>query len=389
MRLIFLLGALALTAFWPVLAQDAPTVSPIQYDAVVEDSITASAFFDWWQVQAARGDVLVLDMAAAGGLEPLLAILGPSGDVLARSEEGAANATVRLEYTVPADGQYTIVATRAGSAEGASTGAYALRLRRANPLPTPQGAPQPVVFRCQDFEATTVATLRFADDFITDRLHRITVYGLDGFKPAIRATFTNQPDFEECTTDAQRTVGDAFTLPGGETQQIAAETLDTAAQLAISGAENAGTITLTLASRDGAPGRYLALIEGFTIDPARDVDMVEVGIGPLAARSTELLVYMVAAQNSRLDPFMSVVETDQACDDASRGDCGDVLTFDGAVITLNDRGGATLRGDRNDAGLRLAPGGPDLLTLELRSRGGSTFGGYALALIGELPLRRP
>lgn len=389
MRLILSTAALALLAFWPARAQDVPTVSPIEYDTVVEDSITAAAFFDWWQVQAARGDILVIDMAAAGGLEPLLAILSASGDVVARSEEGGPNATLRLEYTVPADGQYTIVATRVGSADGTSTGAYALRLRRANPAPDNAGAAQPVVFRCQDFEATTVATLRFADDPAADRLHRITVYGLDGFRPAIRATFASQPDFEECTTDAQRTVGDSFALPGEEPREITADTLETAAQLAISGAENAGTITVTLASRDGAPGRYLALIEGFTIDPARDADTVEVGIGPLAARSTELLVYMVAAQNSRLDPLMAVIETGQTCDDAGRTGCDDVPTFAGAVITLNDRGGATLRGDRNDAGLRLAPGGPDLLTLELRSRGGSTFGGYALALIGELPPRRP
>lgn len=388
------MGRKCLFVFWwlllvalPLAAQDdVPVVSDIAYDDFVEDSITASAFFDWWRVQAVEGDIMVVDMAASGGLEPLLAILDPGGDTVARTE-GAANATIQLEYTVPATGIYTLVATRVGSVDGTSTGAYSLRVRRAN-LPSVRPNPyQDVTFRCQDFEAATAVTLTFAEDTKTDLFHRFTVYGLEGFRPVIRVNLSATPDFEDCSPDAEQTVNDTFTLPGEAPYTITSDTLDSAAQLALGGAENMGTITLTIAGRDGTPGRYVALIEGFSIERGGDRDIVEVRLGPLAAKSTRLLVYMVAKPNSRLDPFMALPDEERACDDAGRRGCEDVPSLAGASFILHDREGVTITADRQDAGLILAPGSPDPMTLVLSSRGGDTYGDYVLVLIGELPPR--
>ena len=373
----------------PALAQDTDveTVAPINVDDIVEDTLTQKAFFDWWQVQAVEGDILVIDMAASGGLQPLIGILDIGGNLAARSPDGDADSTVTLEYTVPATGQYIIVATRVGNLDGTSTGAYSLRLRRAN-APIQQYNPyQDVTFRCDDYEVTTAATLIFQEDPSDELRHRITVYGIDGFQPVIRLNVNVPEPYELCNTDADRTVGDTFTLPGEETRTITEANLNTVSQLLISGAEEAGIITITIGSKDGQPGRYMLMLDGFSIEPSTDVDAIEVRVGPLAAKTTSIQMYMIDAESSRLDPFMTRPDIEETCDDAGRKGCEAVVTFTGSGATLHEGDGATFTGDRSDAGLLLNPGNPDPMTIELGSRDGRTHGGYALVLIGELPPR--
>lgn len=385
-RNLLILFGLLLALAAPVSAQDdAPMIATINYGSAVEDTITDAAIFDWWQVQAAEGDQLVVEMAASGGLEPLAAILTPGGDIAARSPDGAADATITLEYTAETSALYTIVATRVGGAEGTSTGAYTLRLRPANP-PNRPNEYQDVTFRCDDFEATTAATVSFAEDPKTRMRHRVTVYGLDGFKPVIRLRFSANTEFSDCNVDAEMTTGDTFTLPGEEIQTITADTRDTVSQMILSGAENMELITLTIASRDGQPGRYAAVIEGFTLERG-DRDAIEARIGPLPAVSTGLTVYMVGTANSRLDPYIYLPETDEGCDDAGRLGCESVPSFTGAGFTLHEQGVVTIKGDRNDAGVILPPGSTEPVMLVLGSRNGETYGDYALVLIGELPPR--
>jgi hypothetical protein len=132
----------------------------------------------------------------------------------------------------------------------------------------------------------------------------------------------------------------------------------------------------------------MVIVDGLTIEPSTDVDAYEVRVGPLAAETTAIQVYMMAVQNSRLDPFLTKPDSEETCDDAGRKGCEAVLTFTGAGATLNEGSGATFVGDRSDAGLLLNPGNPDPMVVELSSRDGRTRGGYALVLIGELPARQ-
>ncbi len=383
-----IIGLCALLAV-PALAQDTDveTVAPINVDDIVEDSLTQKAFFDWWHVQAVEGDILVMDMAASAGLQPLIGILDVGGTLAARSPDGAADSTVTLEYTVPATGQYTIVATRVGNADGTSMGTYTLRLRRAN-APVQQYNPyQDVTFRCDDYDVTTATTLVFQEDPSTDLIHRITVYGIDGFQPVIRLNIETPDPYELCNVDAARTVGDTFTLPGEPARTVTEANLNTVSQLLVSGAEEVGTITITIGSKDGQPGRYMAVLDGFTIEPSNDVDAMEVRVGPLAAKTTAIQIYMIDAESSRLDPFMNRPDIEETCDDAGRKGCEAVVSFTGSGATLHEGTGATFLGDRSDAGLLLNPGNPDPMAVELSSREGRTHGGYALVLIGELPPR--
>jgi hypothetical protein len=381
----------------PVFAQsdDNPTVLDINYDDVVQDTITSKSFYDWWTLEASEGDDIVIDMAASGGLAPLIGILNGSGDLVAKSDNGAVDSTITLEYVIPSAGHYTIVATRVDNINGTTTGSYTLRLRRANSPIVNVNPYQDVTFPCKDrgFDATTAATLSIAEDPVPGMEHRITVYGIDGFRPVIRVNFdaTNAQPFEICNIDATYTVGDTFTLPGEETRTITADTLDRASQIVLSGADKMGVITLTIASKDGLPGRYLAVLEGFTIEPKDDRDTIDVRVGPLSAKTTGITAYMVAGENSRLDPFMTLLSTGQTCDDAGRGDCSDVPSFAQAGVLLHDGEGNTVSyiGDRSDAGLLVNPGNPDPVSLQLTSRNGDTHGSYVLFLIGELPPRTP
>lgn len=389
---LFLL-AFILLATLPAFAQegqDNPTVLDTRYDALETDTITSLSIYDWWRIQAAANDVIVVDMQAADGLAPLLGLLDDSGNLVARSADGAVNGAINLEYTAPTPGTYTIVATRVGNADGTTTGSYSLQVRRANAVPVVTNTLQDVTFVCRDFEATTAASLQFIDDRRDDLKYRITVYGMDGFQPVLRVKFNVQnldEPYEDCITDGRSMLNDTFTLPGEETRTVTEDTLQYSAQFIISGADLADIVELTLGSRDGAPGRYMMVIDSFSIDPADDLDGMEVRIGPLAATRSFITAYMVAGANSRLDPLLRWNEAEQECDDAGRAACKGVPTFAGAGVSLHENEGLTITGDRSDAGLILAPGNPDSMTLEFGSRSADTSGAYAVILIGELPAR--
>ncbi len=375
----------------PVLAQDnqdSVTVTDISYDNVVQDTITSGAFYDWWHIQAVAGDVMVVEMGGSEGLAPLIGILDSTGNIVARSTDGEPNQSVSMDFTVPKDGQYTIVATRVGNQGGTTTGHYALRVRKANPpnQNTNSGQYETVTFPCRDFEATTAVSLRFGEEPRPNLKYRITVYGIDGFVPVIRLQFDvpGQGPFDKCNTDANATLTDTFTVPGEAERTMTKDTLATASQLIFTGADKTGIVNVTIASKNGAAGRYFAVIDGFNIDAPTKTDLYDVRIGPLA-KLTPLTVYMVAGENSRLDPYMKWDSGNMECDDAGRGDCKNVSSFNKAGATLHENGGMTIVGDRSDAGLTLAPGTTDVMTLEMGSRNGETFGDYVLVLLGQLP----
>lgn len=397
------IGFIFFIAF-PALAQqddDVPSVYPITYDQVIEDTITNTAIFDWWQLEASQGDIIVADMEASNGLAPLLGILDPSGSLVACSggiispegepqgcgSDGEVDGKITLEYTALSSGQHTIVATRVGNMDGTTTGNYTLLVQRASSIPPRVNPFQEVVFRCQDFEAVTVATLKFADDPETVSYYRINVYGLGDFKPVIRVHLS-LPDVEDCSSDPTSTEGIQYLFPDAEPITLENGESPSTAQLLLTGADRMGTITLTIGSKDGAPGRYMAVIDGFTIDPANDADAVEARIGPLAT-AQPIQLYMVAVGNSRVDPTMSFVGDNIAnsfvCDDAGRRGCEGVPAIDGTGAVLND--GLRIIGDPFDAGMLFNPGNPDPLSVDLGSFSTNTDGDYALVIMGELPPR--
>ncbi|MBZ0295436.1 MAG: hypothetical protein K8L99_22945 [Anaerolineae bacterium] len=385
---IFLFSAIVASA-----QVDEPGAEVLSYDSIVSDEINADAIFDWWFIDAQEGDEMVVDMQGSDGLAPLLGLLDPNGTLVTRSDDGVADGSVTLDYTIPADGQYVIVATRAGNENGTTTGSYQLRVRRANGPVTRVNPYQEVIFRCNDMQVTNTAILEFYDDSDQVSAYRINVYGVGDFVPVIRVELDNL-NVTDCSSDSQAMGGDSYTLPGQDTITLEGDLLEHAAQLTITGAKQAGTVLLTIGSRDGVPGQYVAVIEGFYIDPANDRDTLRVGQGPLAA-SAPLLVYMVGGKNERLDPAIALEEENEpddsqastaiVCDDAGRRDCDQVPSVAGLQVMIGED--VEIQGDRFDAGALLPAGDPSLRPLVLSSFSGNTSGSYSLVLIGELPPR--
>ncbi len=381
----------------PVMAQDDRGFvdAPIQYDQTVAQGITNDEFFDWYRLQATAGDIIFIEMQAADGLAPLIGLLDPALELVARSDEGEPDGIVSMEYTASESGEYTIVATRAGRDTGTTTGTYALIVSRVGgaAAPTPENPYTPVVLPCGDYEMTTAVQLRLTDDGNQVDYFRISIYGLDGFNPVIHLVIEDA-GLTDCSQDAAVMPGDSVTLPaglGGDSLTLPADTPaeGRAAQLRINSAAQLGSLVLTLGSRDGAAGRYVALIQGFTIG-VEDLDTLELRLGPLA-RDTALYVYMLADPTSRLDPFMQLLPEDSgiSCDDAGRRGCETTPVIDGFSAFINADDGWQVTGGRFDAGLMLTPGSPDPLEVQFGSFRGSTTGGYTLLLVGELPPRPP
>lgn len=385
-----LLLAAALTLLRPALAQDdTPRADPMPINAVVSESITDTAFYDWWVVQVAAGETLLIEMRAGPTLAPLVGLLDPGGTLIARSEDGLPGGTVTLEHTVADSGEYVVVATRAGNRDGDTTGTYQLSVRRPEDLVIHESAYQQVTFRCNDVEAINVATLHFAEDREQYTYYVISVYGLDAFVPVIRIE-VESVNLTDCSRNPDGMDGDVIALPGAEPLTVTGPLLDQAAQLSVIGSVYPGPVRLTVGSQDGAPGRFVVAVQGFQIDPASDRDSIQVGQGPLAARRP-LALYMISDKSSRLDPALTLLDVPEpgralACDDAGSRRCRDLPAADGLRLTIGTADEEII-GGRFDAGLLLTPGAPQLLAAELSSFQRSTSGRYALVLLGELPPR--
>jgi hypothetical protein len=389
---MLLLVLLLMLVALPVSAQDddedddSITQGAIFPDTPIFDTITDAATFDRFVFSATPGARITLTMTAAGGLAPEMGIVDASGNLLASTEtdpEGNVlppaepNSTLMLEFIVPEAGDYIVVATREGRAEGTTTGSYTLVLR-GDPRPDPREM-QPVEFRCEDALATTAATIDFA---VSGGDYQFTVYGFDGFEPAI--VFQNGPEGEISDCDAGREFSAAVTLPGADEAVVDPPV----ARYTVQGGRILREVRLRIGTQaEVAEGRFLLVIEGLTLDDEDDLDAIEMRLGPLAIEGA-LTAYMLTPGASRIDPVMETLTDTEApprlCDDAGRDDCDEVPTLDGAGVIPEDAD--PLQGDRLDAGLRFEPGSVEPVIVGLRSRNPRATGAYVVFVLGEMPV---
>ncbi len=381
---------------------DVVTDMDIRYDALVEDTITERSFFDLFRFNGTRGQVIQVEMIASGGLAPLIGISSTGADIIARSDiapdgsilpEAEPNSTALLEYEIPETGQYAIVATRVGNAEGTTTGAYTLILRLSENVNAPFEMPgsQQVTFRCGRDIATSALTIDFIAESTVDT-YRISVFSPDNFTPVVDAIAGSELELSDCTGDTQDMTGNTFILPDGETYTLESdEAADypQAAQLGLRGGAMLDAVRATIGSVEGRAGRYVVVIDGLVINSAQEIDFFEFRLGPLAAQSGEVLVYMVAGENTRIDPLMWIEsqfdEEPVRCDDAGLRDCTDVPAFTGYGVQFHD--GTSYIGSRFSAGMRIAPGNTEATRIVFSSRARNATGPYAIIILGELPER--
>lgn len=380
---------------------DQVTMGRINYGETLRDSITDRSPFDRFTFFAQENDILLVAMQAEDGLAPLVGIAGSSGDVIARSDQtpdgsplptAQPDGVATLRYTVPASGEYTVVTSRAGLADGTTTGSYTVTLTLIGVEGTSLRSDlQPVTFLCFDVEVTTLLTLDFGAAAGTGA-YRFSLYAEDGLLPVIDAVAGADGLVRDCSRDAQRMGGDTYQLPGEDPVTLAdpaslpeGEEL-AAAQYGLRGGEVLEGIRITIAAEGAMQGRFLLVFEGLSIEAAGDTDSIDLRLGPLAIDAT-VDVYMVAQGRSRLDPTLRWLdgagEQIAACDDAGRGDCDHIPAFVGAGVAFND--GLALTGDTLDAGLRLAPGSVAPQTILAAGRNPNATGDYTLFFIVTLP----
>jgi hypothetical protein len=248
------------------------------------------------------------------------------------------------------------------------------------------GSTGEVVFLCNGEELAVLAELQFVHQETGADVFPLYIYGLDGLLPAIRVQAPDQ-DIDVCHRDAQNRAGDTITLPGAEPVTLQPDQLEMASQLTINSPDtDLGTVTITFGAEQDAPGRYLAVVGGFSIDPNDNVDLLRLHPGALPVRETTMQVYMVGVgANNRLDPSMRFADGSADCDDAGRRACSDVPSVSGVGVVFSEGGAVT--GDRFDAGLSFEVGDPLWRDIAFSSFSGRTGGDYALLITGELPPR--
>jgi len=133
--LILALLVAALPAGLAAVAQDGTAIA---YGDQVSGEITADAPEVPYTFEGSAGDMITIRMQAVNqGLDSFLALVGPEGgEPLVTDDDTAGNLNSLIgPYTLPADGSYTIIATRFMRLEGTSVGAYTLSLSLAEVTP--------------------------------------------------------------------------------------------------------------------------------------------------------------------------------------------------------------------------------------------------------------
>lgn len=109
----------------------------LDYGETVSGTLDDDNFEDRWTFTGQRGDRITLVMERTedtpGGLDGYMLLVGPDGETLEEIDDTGSDIMPSLiDYELPADGNYTVVATRFGFLNGFSTGSYTLSLSQAS-----------------------------------------------------------------------------------------------------------------------------------------------------------------------------------------------------------------------------------------------------------------
>ncbi|MEM6281394.1 MAG: hypothetical protein AAF787_04300 [Chloroflexota bacterium] len=372
---------------------ESPSILPITPGSTVQDTITEAVIFDWWLVTVREGDTVQVTMTGQDGLAPLLGILDPEQNLVERSADGNPNDTVTMSYTAATTGEYRIVATRTGNADGTTVGPYTLSVDVRGVAPTPEPDPyREVIFDCNGEDVPNALVIEFEDDPDQATFVSLSVYGLDGFQPAVRTTlrFDFEPFFDQfCETGEGAGpgvgLGDRLTMPGEDPLTLEGSV----PKVNFENISQFGIMQLNIAALNETSGRYVIVIDGLTIGPDGDRDLMQLGLGPLA-QEAGFTIYQVGSKSTRLDPNIQEINADiqilRECDDAGAFECEDVPTIDGFEWFSSELE-TTVDGGRFDAGLRFEPGSPDMQSVLFGSFDGRTSGDYTVVIVGEFPPR--
>ncbi len=106
----------------------------IAYGDTVAGTLTGEDYFQTYVFQGRADERLVITLDRVNGdLDPMIVLLDSQINTIAQNDDqGEANLNARLEYTLPTDGYYAILATRYQGEQGSTTGDFVLRLEAVN-----------------------------------------------------------------------------------------------------------------------------------------------------------------------------------------------------------------------------------------------------------------
>jgi hypothetical protein len=388
---------------------DQPLVADINYDMTVQESITDHAFFDWWRLEVALGDTLMITMNAADGLQPLLGLLDENSELMTRSDleqVAEVDGMAFIQYTAVTAGQYTIIASRDGRDQGTTTGAYLLTVNNRNNEQSSR--PNPFLeteFRCSEWLLTNALTFQFSEDYIrpetiapgeVTEYYRVSVYGLDGFEPVMRILANVLLDRPlDCTDSSQASEGNQLDLPFLDEPYIVTDkNTDNVTIVTITNSGDGdplGNITISIGAKEGTSGRFIVVLEGLELHERDDDDEILLRRGAFAGDSP-LDIYMIGESDNRLDSFLEIqdeeAEADSSlmCDDIGRDDCADFPELAQSTIMISEDE-KLYTADKFDSQLRFDSPDNTPIKVKFHSREYNTDGKYVVVFVGELPAR--
>ncbi|MBK9122536.1 MAG: hypothetical protein IPM16_05355 [Chloroflexi bacterium] len=372
---------------------DSVTTTVILPGTEVTGVISAGALFDVWEFEGRAGEEYRVEMTGSDGLAPLVGLRSTSGDIVVASNvladgstaESEPNGSALLLFEIPSDGSYALIATRAGASTGRTTGSYILRfdlMRQPEPTPDTQAD---VTFRCGDDVLPAALALIVGDQGEQGDGLTVTVFGLDGFVPVVRL---DRGDGQSpCVDESAALTSDEWfvaSLPDGTEVTFDDSNNEASVLLRHEHGDTPVPVTITIGGRGTLSGALVVVVEGLTIEREGDVDAVVVQPGP-RARGSDMILWMLRAGFSRLDPLIEVAEG-AACADVGLRTCDESLR--GVSVARRNGAETVWQTDRLDSVGRLTLS--ELAGVETRLSSGNprTTGGYTLVLYVSLPAER-
>src|SRR6185369_14740533 len=98
----------------------------LEYGQITQGAIDDDTFQEEYTFEGSEGDIVtitMIDISADDGLDPLLILFDPDGNEAIRNDDGDSSVVGQfnsqiLNFTLPADGTYTIIATRFSQESG-------------------------------------------------------------------------------------------------------------------------------------------------------------------------------------------------------------------------------------------------------------------------------
>ncbi|MCD4685386.1 MAG: PPC domain-containing protein, partial [Anaerolineae bacterium] len=115
-------------------------IAEVGIDQAAEASITDDSFMHLYAFEGYAGDEVTIIMSSTDDLDCYIGLLDPAGDVLAEDDDSGGDFNALITYTLPESGTYLIAATRAGIADGSTTGLYSLVVSSGPPEVVDEGA---------------------------------------------------------------------------------------------------------------------------------------------------------------------------------------------------------------------------------------------------------